>query len=112
MEEKKKVTNPELIRLQRLKELREYALAGSYPMTRSGVSAPRKHNQDEHLVIPEHPLLGKPRCNHYPPVRAANLGGEAVARAAEPPEERLQRLLREHGYQRGEPKPWKKPWEK
>ena len=112
MEDDKKVTKSELIRLLRLKASREYALAGFNPPTRSGISTPRKYSEYRRPVIPEHPLLGKPRYNHYPPVSVANPGGEAVARAAETPEERRQRLLLEHEYQRGEAKPWKKPWEK
>lgn len=65
-------------------------------------------------VMSKHPLLSKPRYNHHSPVSVANPGGEAVVRAAETPEERRQRRLCEHSYQRSpdEPKPWKKPWDK
>ena len=92
MEDDKKVTKSELIRLLRLKP-REYALAGLNPPARSGIGTPRKYEEYRRPVIPAHPLLGKPRYNHYPPVSVANPGGEAVARATETPEERRQRLL-------------------
>ena len=85
MEDDKKVTKSELIRLLRLKASREYALAGFNPPTRSGISTPGKYSEYRRPVIPEHPLLGKSRYNHYPPV--ANPGGEAAARATETPED-------------------------
>jgi hypothetical protein len=116
MEEEKKVTNPELIRLRGSVELREYALAAFYPLTHSGISAHHKRAVDRLPVIPAHPLTAL--CNIRSPTDLAAECRDAAARDALTPQgEGLRRLLREHGYQRSpdepnEPKPWKKPWDK
>jgi len=114
--EEKKAANAEQIRLRRAMELHELALAAFYPVTHSGISAPRKRTKDEKLsVTAAHPLLSALRGNHLPPKRAAKPCDEAVARDAATPEvERLLRHVREHSYRRSpdEPKPWKKPWDK
>ena len=111
-----KVTNSETARLRRAMELHEYALAAFYPLTHSGISAPRKRTKDKKLsAIDAHPLLSALGGNHLPPKSVAKPCGEAVARdAAAPKVERLLRHVREHSYQRSpdEPKPWKKPWDK
>lgn len=90
--EDKKVTRPSITRLHRSTELRDFALAASYPQTHAGASAHRKRTEDELPVIVAHPLL----------------------RRLTPEVERLLRLEREHGHKRSpdEPKPWKKPWDK
>src|SRR5882724_2184068 len=109
MEDDNKVKNLELIRLHRSLELREYALAALYPLTRSGISAPRKHAKDDLSVIAAHPLLSALDGNHFPPKSVAQPCGESVALSAVTPQvERLVRLVREHGYQRStdEPKFW------
>jgi hypothetical protein len=49
--EDKKVTNPELLRLHRSMQLREYALAALYPLTHSGISAHHKRAVDRLPVI-------------------------------------------------------------
>jgi hypothetical protein len=115
MEDDNKKRNLERNRLHRSLELREYALAAFYPLTRSGISAPRKRAKDDLSVIAAHPLLGALGRDHFPPKSVAESCGEAVGRAAVTSQvERLLRLVREHGYQRSpdEPKPWKKPWDK
>ncbi len=116
MEDDNKVRNLERIRLHRSLELREYALAAFYPLTRSGISAPRKRAKDDLSVIAAHPLLSALGRDHCPPKNVAEPCGEAVGRsgAVTSQVERLLRLVREHGYQRSpdEPKPWKKPWDK
>ena len=114
--EEKKATNAEQIRLRRAMELHELALAAFYPLTHSGVSAPRKRTKAEKPpVIAAHPLLSALGGNHLPPRSVAKPSGEAVAPGAVTPQvERLLRHIREHSYQRSpdEPKPWKKPWDK
>jgi hypothetical protein len=114
--DEKKATNAEQIRLRRAMELHELALAAFYPLTHSGISAPRKRIKDEKLsVTAAHPVLSELGGNHLPPKRAAKPCGEAAARdAATPPVERLLRHVREHSYRCSpdEPKPWKKPWDK
>jgi len=114
--EEKKATNAEQIRLRRAMELHELALAAFYPLTHSGISAPRKRTKDKKpSMIDAHPLLSALGGNHLPPKRAAKPCSEAVAcDAATPQVERLLRHVREHSYQRSpdEPKPWKKPWDK
>ena len=115
MEDDNKKRNLERIALQRSRELREYALAAFYPLTRSGISAPRKRPKDDLSVLAAHPLLSALGGEHFPPERVAEPYREAVARGAVTSQvERLLRLVREHGYQRSpdEPKPWKKPWDK
>jgi hypothetical protein len=115
MEDDDKKRNLERIRLHRSLELREYALAAFYPLTRSGISAPRRRAKDDPSVIAAHPLLSALGGDHFPPKRVAQPRGEVVARSAVTSQvERLLRLVREHGYQRApdEPKPWKKPWDK
>jgi hypothetical protein len=113
MREDKKVTIPELIRLRRSMELREYALAAFYPRTHSGSTAHRKRAEDELPVTNAHPLLTA-LCNIHSPTDLATVCREAAARDAVTPHgERI----REHGYQRlpgdpNEPKPWKKPWDR
>jgi hypothetical protein len=89
--EARKPRNSALIRLHRTKELREFALAALYPLTHSGDAAHLKRTENP-PPTPAHPLL----------------------RQLSPEVERLYQLEREHRYQRstGEPKPWKKPWEK
>jgi hypothetical protein len=112
--EEKKATNAEQIRLRRAMELHELALAAFYPLTHSGISAPRKRPKDEKLsVTAAHPLLSALGGNHLPPKSAAKPGGEARGAVA-PQVERLLRHVREHSYQRSrdEPKPWRKPWDK
>jgi hypothetical protein len=83
-----KVTNPELIRLHRSLELREYALAAFYPLTHSGISAHHKRAVDRLPVLASHPLLSALRDNRHQPESIAN----------QRPSD--------------EPKPWKKPWDK
>jgi hypothetical protein len=115
MEDDNKVKNPGRNRLHRSLELREYALAAFYPLTRSGISASRKHAKDDLSMIAAHPLLNLLGGNHFPPKGLVKPRGEAVAPGAITPQvERLLRLVREHGYQRSpdEPKSWKKPWDK
>ena len=121
MEDNKKVTNPELLRLHRRMQLREYALAALYPLTHSGISAHHKRAVDRRPVVTTaHPLLTA-LCNISSPTDIAAECREVAARdAITPQSERLRRLIREHGYQRSsdepnepnEPKPWKKPWDK
>jgi hypothetical protein len=114
MEDDKKVTNPELIRPHRSLELREYALAELYPLTRSGISAHHKRAADRLSVIAAHPLLSA-LGGQLPPESVAKPSGEAVAHGAVTPQvEQLLRHVREHRYQPSpdEPKPWKKPWDK
>jgi hypothetical protein len=82
MEDDDKKRNLERIRLHRSLELREYALAAFYPLTRSGISAPRKRAKDDLSVIAAHPLLSALGREH------------GYQRAPD------------------EPKPWKKPWDK
>jgi len=111
----KKVTISELSRLRHTAEPREYALAAFYPLTHSGISAHHKRAGDRLPVIEAHPLLGAaPGDNHLPSAIAAECREAAARDAITPQGERLQRLIREHGYQRSpdEPKPWKKPWDK
>jgi hypothetical protein len=55
MEDDKKVTNPEILRLRRSLELREYALAAFYPLTHSGISAHHKRAADRLPVIAASP---------------------------------------------------------
>jgi hypothetical protein len=114
MEGNKKVTNPELIRLRRIIELREYALAASYPLTHSGISAHHERAVDRLPVIAAHPVLGALGDNHHPTDIAAECRKAAAQDAVTPQGKRLQQLIREHGNQRSpdEPKPWKKPWDK
>jgi hypothetical protein len=114
--EDKKVPNSEQIRLRRVTELREFALAAFYPLTHSGDAVHLKRTENAlAAVIPGHPLLGRLRNNRHALEGVSKPCGEAVTRGAVTPQvERLQRLEREHGYQRSpdEPKPWKKPWDK
>jgi len=112
----KEATNAEQIRLRRAMELHELALAAFYPLTHSGISAPRKRPKDEELsVFSAHPLLSALGGNQLPPKSLPKPRGEAVAAGAVNPQvERLLRHVIEHRYQRSpdEPKPWKKPWDK
>jgi hypothetical protein len=114
--EEKEATNAEQIRLRRAMELHELALAAFYPLTHSGISAPRKRTKDEKLsVIAAHPLLSALGGNQLPPKSLPKACGEAVAPGAVTPQvERLLRHVSEHRYQRSpdKPKPWKKPWDK
>ena len=114
--EEKEATNAEQIRLRRAMELHELALAAFYPLTHSGISAPRKRTKDEKLsAIAAHPLLSALGGNQLPPKSLPKPSGEAVAAGAVTPQvERLLRHVSEHSYQRSpdEPKPWKKPWDK
>jgi hypothetical protein len=111
MEDTKKVTNLELLNGV---QLREYALAASYPLTHSGISAHHKRTVDRGPESAAPPLLTA-LCNIRSPTDLAAECREVAARDALTPQgERLQRLIREHGYQRSqdEPKPWKKPWDR
>jgi hypothetical protein len=84
MEGNKKVTNPELIRLRRIIELREYALAASYPLTHSGISAHHERAVDRLPVIAAHPLLGALGDNHHPTDIAAECREAAAQDAVTP----------------------------
>lgn len=111
--EEKKATNAEQIRRRRAMELHEFALAASYPLTHSGVSAPRKRPKDKKpSAIAAHPLLSGLGGNLLPPKSLPKTCREASA--VTPQVERLLRHLSEHRYQRSpdEAKPWKKPWDK
>ena|ERR1700730_5278828 len=111
--EEKKATNAEQIRLRRAMELHELALAAFYPLTHSGIRAPRKRTKDEKLsMIAAHPLLSVLGGNQLPPKSLPKSCGEAVAAGAVTPQvARLLRHVSERRYQRppDEPKPWKKP---
>lgn len=109
MEGDKKVTNPEQVRLRRIIELREYALAASYPLMHSGISAHHERAVDRLPVIAAGPL-----GDNHPTDVAAECRKAAAQDAVTPQGKRLQQLIREHGDQRSldEPKPWKKPWDK
>jgi hypothetical protein len=67
----KKLTNSVQIKLRRVQQLREFALAVSYPLSHSGTAAHRKQTEDEHPAIPVRTLRSRPRDNPEPPESVA-----------------------------------------
>lgn len=112
--EDKKVPASDQLRLRRVTELREFALAAFYPLTHSDNAAHLKRTNDVLPAIPAHHPLSRRRDNRGPPESAAKPGGETAARVETSQVERLHRIEREHGHHGcpDEPKPWKKPWDK
>ena len=99
MEDNKRVS-PEFVRQRRVIELREYALAISYPLTHSGISAHHNRTLNRLPLIAAHPRLGAL--------------AEAVQDAVTPQGKRLQHHIGEHANQPSvdEPKPGKKSSDK